>query len=592
MLSNTETAKAWLRALQATAQIAAHPGRILPIVIHELVESQGDATAIIYKRQSWTYREFAGRINRYARWALAQRIGKGDVVALLMPNCPNYLAIWLGITRVGGIVALLNTNVGGAALAHCIEIAKPAHIIVDAGLLKHFEGAAHLLTAPTQIWSHGDGGSFPRIDQDITNHSDQPLAVAEAQTVTIRDRALLIYTSGTTGLPKAANVSHLRVMQWSLWFAGLLNTGPDDRMYDCLPMYHSVGGLVATGAFLVRGGSIVIRERFSVSEFWDDVVSWNCTHFQYIGELCRYLVNAPEHPLERQHGLRVCCGNGLRADVWERFQARFAVPQILEFYAATESNVSLFNVEGKVGAVGRIPSFLAHRFPLALVKFDAVTQKPQRDDDGLCIRCNRGEVGEALGRIRDGASRIGADFEGYTEAKESESKVVRDVFERGDAWYRTGDLMRTDKSGFFYFIDRVGDTFRWKGENVSASEVASTITSFSGIVDAAVYGVPVPGTEGSAGMAAIVVEGNFDLVEFRKHLAQALPAYARPLFLRVQKHIATTATFKHQKSNLVREGFEPDASDDPIYFDDPLRKAYRLLNRDVVERIRTGEIRL
>ena len=202
--------------------------------------------------------------------------------------------------------------------------------------------------------------------------------------MTIADRALLIYTSGTTGLPKAANVSHRRLLEWSFWFAGLMNTGPDDRMYDCLPMYHSVGGVVATGAVLVRGGSVLIREKFSAHQFWDDVLDWDCTLVQYIGELCRYLVNAPENPRERAHHIRMCCGNGLRADVWEKFQKRFAIPRILEFYASTEGNVSLYNVEGKVGAIGRIPSFLTHRFPLALVKFDAATGEPVRDQRGFC----------------------------------------------------------------------------------------------------------------------------------------------------------------------------------------------------------------
>ena len=272
-------------------------------------------------------------------------------------------------------------------------------------------------------------------------------------------------------------------------------------------MYHSVGGVVAIGALLARGGSVMIREKFSVQQFWDDIVDFDCTLFQYIGELCRYLINTPSHPSERAHRIRMCCGNGLRADVWEKFQQRFAIPRILEFYAATEGNVSLYNVEGKVGAIGRVPSFLAHRPSLTLVKSDPIAGAPMRDEKGFCVRCVTNEVGEAIGRIRDNSVDQGAEFEGYTDVRDSKQKIFRDVFERGDSWYRTGDLMRRDEQGFFYFVDRVGDTFRWKGENVATSEVAGVITDFPGIVEANVYGVHVPSTEGAACMAAIVAVG-------------------------------------------------------------------------------------
>jgi fatty-acyl-CoA synthase len=588
----TSSAQAWLRALQATAPIAGQPTRILPTVIDEVAERQGGVRALLSTRECLSYRELAERKNRYARWALACGIGKGDVVALLMGNCPDYLAIWLGITRVGGTVALLNTNLVGAALAHCIDIARPAQIIVSAELLAVLDGAQPGLTKDAKVWLHGADGRFSRIEHEVGRYSGTHLADGEAQPVTIKDRALLIYTSGTTGLPKAANVSHYRLMQWSLWFAGLMDTSPADRMYDCLPMYHSVGGAVATGAMLVRGGSVVIREKFSVQDFWDDVVNWDCTLFQYIGELCRYLVNAPERPCEKKHRLRLCCGNGLRADVWEKFQNRFAIPRMLEFYAATEGNVSLYNVEDRVGSIGRIPSFLAHRFPLALVKSDPATNEPIRDDGGRCIRCATGELGEAIGRIYDGASRPAAEFEGYTDAKESERKIIRDAFEHGDAWYRTGDLMRTDTSGYYYFVDRIGDTFRWKGENVATSEVAAAISAFSGIIEAVVYGVSVPGAEGSAGMAAVVVGGTFELQEFHNHVAHLLPSYARPLFLRIKDRIEMTSTFKHTKAELVSDGFDPRASNDALYFDDPSRRAYVQLDSKLFERIRAGGIRL
>jgi fatty-acyl-CoA synthase len=327
-----------------------------------------------------------------------------------------------------------------------------------------------------KVWLHGEAdGGFERIDHAIELRSPDPPMPHQRHPVTIADRALLIYTSGTTGLPKAANISHRRLLQWSFWFAGLMNASPRDRMYDCLPMYHSVGGVVATGALLARGGSVLIRDRFSLRHFWDDVCAGDCTMFQYIGELCRYLLNAPEHPRDRAHRLRLCCGNGLQADIWKRFQDRFAVPRILEFYASTEGNVSLYNVEGKIGSIGRVPPFLASRFALALVQFDPATGRPARGEHGFCIRCGVNEIGEALGRIPSEGTQGGESFEGYTDSKDTEQKILHDVFARGDRWFRTGDLMRMDAGGFYYFVDRIGDTFRWKGENVATSEVATAI---------------------------------------------------------------------------------------------------------------------
>ena len=300
----------------------------------------------------------------------------------------------------------------------------------------------------------------------------------------------------------------------------------------------------------------MIREKFSASEFWDDIANWDCTLFQYIGELCRYLVNAPTHPREREHRLRLCCGNGLRADIWEKFQSRFAIPRILEFYAATEGNISLYNVEGKVGAIGRVPPFLdaslsagagASSMPQPASRRAMPTGAPSA---ARRMKSARRSAGSPTARRTAG----GGEFEGYTSAADTERKILRDVFEAGDAWYRTGDLMRMDAGGFFYFVDRIGDTFRWKGENVATSEVAAALMEFPGIREATVYGVAVPGTEGAAGMATLVADGALDFAELRRHLARRLPAYARPLFLRLKDRIDTTATFKHRQNRARARG--------------------------------------
>ena len=591
--SSNSPLKAWVRALGMTAPIAGNTSVTFPVVIETLADRFGAAPALLSDRECLTYRALAERANQYARWALGQSLAAGDVVCLLMPNCPEYMAIWLGITRVGAIVSLLNTNLTGDSLAHSINLVAPKHVIVGADLVDAFEAALPRLPPGVSPWAFGQGNhGFPRIDHEIQRFARDRVQSSECALPSIMNPALYINTSGTTGLAKAAEVSHFRVMQWSHWFAGMMDTRSSDRIYNCLPMYHSIGGVVATGAVLVNGGSVVLRQRFSASHFWDDVAEWNCTLFQYIGELCRYLVNSPPHPREREHRLRLCCGNGLRPDVWDEFKRRFRIPQIIEFYAATESNFSLYNCEGKPGAIGRIPSFLAHRISVTLVKFDVETGEPIRNEKGFCIRCSANEVGEAIGKILDDGSSPGSRFEGYTDREASDRKVLRDAFVNGDAWFRTGDLMRRDESGYFYFVDRVGDTFRWKGENVSTTEVADTISAYPGVSEAVVYGVAIPGTEGRAGMAALVVSQDFSLAAFWQHLAEHLPEYARPLFLRIRGEIEMTATFKPKKQDLSREGYDPAVAADVIYFNDRVRQSFVKLDAALYEHLQTGSIRL
>lgn len=582
-----------LRALRMTTHIAKNPKRIFPDVIAELAEKHGDKPALISTREQLTYRELYERSNRYARWALSENLQKGDAVCLLMPNRPEFPAVWIGVTRVGGVTALLNTNLVGPSLAHCIDIASPSHIIVAAELLEPFLAVLPSLKSAPKVWVHGASAqNFPRIDRVIENFPSGALSNVERRPLTIEDRALYIYTSGTTGMPKAANINHYRVMLCCYGFAGVMGTRASDRMYNCLPMYHTVGGLCATGSLLVQGGSVVLRERFSAREFWDDVVRYDCTLVQYIGELCRYLVNSPPHPSETNHRVRIACGNGLRPDIWDEFKTRFKIPLILEFYAATEGNVMMFNFEGKHGAIGRLPWFIEGRFPVALVKFDVEKEQPVRTAEGFCIKCDVDEIGEAIGKIVNDPEKPSGRFEGYARKEESEKKILRNVFARDDAWFRTGDLMRKDANGYFFFADRIGDTFRWKGENVSTTEVTEAINTFPGIKDANVYGVGVPGNEGRAGMAVVVCEKECDLPRLYAHLYDHLPDYARPVFLRIRKDIETTATFKPKKIDLVAQGFDPARITDPLYFNDWALRAFVPLDAALYERIRTGQVRL
>jgi len=583
--------KAWVRALERTAPIERDGALTLPVLIGRLAERFGDAPALISADAVLSYRGLAAACHRYARWGLARGLGRGDTVCLVMANCPDYLAIWLGLSGIGATVALINTNLRGELLAHSLNLVAPRYVIAGASLSEALRTVRPLVAPSVECWVSGaGGGDLPRLDEAIAGLSGDALRDGEASVPSLADRALCIYTSGTTGLPKAANVSHFRLMQWSHWFAGLIDVQPGDRMYDCLPLYHSVGGVVATGATLVGGGAVVLRERFSASGFWKDVITERCTLFQYIGELCRYLLASPPQEEESRHMLRLACGNGLRADVWREFQQRFRIPQILEYYAATEGNFSLYNCEGRAGAIGRIPPFLAHRVPVALVKFDLDAAAPARDAAGRCVRCAPHEPGEALGQIlsESGATR----FEGYTDVAASAKKILRDVFAPGDTWYRTGDLMRQDEQGFFYFVDRIGDTFRWKGENVSTTEVAGVIAACPGVADAAVYGVSVPGTEGRAGMAAVVATPDFDLGELRRALVARLPEYARPLFIRIVDAIELTGTFKLRKQELTRDGYDPARVRDAVYIDDAARNAYVRLDGERHARLQAGKLRL
>jgi fatty-acyl-CoA synthase len=576
-----QSRQAWTRALALTAGIGSDAHRTLPALIDELAVRHDAGSALTSKDTTLSYRELAAQARRYARWGLASGLQRGEVVGLLMPNRPDYVALWLGLTRIGVTVALLNTNIRHELLAHALQSVDARALIVDPALTEAWQTARPLLSGSVHALA---------LNESQGGYSEEPLTPDEAEPPELQDRALYIYTSGTTGAPKAAHISHWRLMQWSHWFAGLMDTGPQDRLYNCLPLYHSVGGIVAVGATLVGGGTVVLRERFSAREFWSDVVQERCTLFQYIGELCRYLVNSPPHAQETAHQLRLCCGNGLRAEIWATFQQRFRIPQILEYYAATEASFSLYNCEGRVGAVGRIPPFLSHRLQVALIQTDPDSGAPLRDASGRCLRAAIGEPGEALGLVRDASGLQAAQFEGYADPQATEHKLLHDVFESGDLWYRSGDLMRQDTQGFFYFVDRLGDTFRWKGENVSTAEVGAVIASIPGVRDVAVYGVAVPGCEGRAGMAALAVDDTFDLSALRAQLSDRLPDYAQPLFLRLVPGLELTGTFRPSKRELMLAGYDPASTQDPLYLNDRPAQRYVRLDAHLFAEIERGAL--
>lgn len=584
------------RALRRVKPIARAPNRTWCDHVEDLARRFPDRPALLSAGESYTFATFDARANRYARWARAQGIVKGDCVALFMPNRPEYLAVWLGIARAGGVTALINTHLRRKALAHSLAIVAPKFAIVDMALLDAYRSADGLVESPPDAWILADDPVDATAGQllgpALAAVSDAPLQPGERTPLTIDDRCLYIYTSGTTGLPKAANLNHYRVQAIMNGFSAAVDARPSDRIYVCLPLYHSAGGVLGVGITLTVGGSVFIAERFSAAHFWDDVADNGCTVFQYIGELCRYLLNAPAHAKERAHQLRIVDGNGLGADVWEAFQARFAIPRILEWYASTEGNAVLFNFDGKVGAIGRIPGWAKSIFSIEVIRFDPLTRLPERGPDGFCTRCGPNEPGEMIGEILNDPNKPSQRFDGYADPAETSRKIASDVFRSGDRWFRTGDLVRRDARGYFYFVDRVGDTFRWKGENVSTTEVAQIIASIPGVLEATVYGVEIPGRDGRAGMAALVVDDAFDLDSLPARLAGGLPDYARPLFLRFRQSLETTSTLKQRKLDLVGEGYDPTRVADPLFVADPATAGFVRIDPDLYSRIQTGALRL
>ncbi|MDO8297728.1 MAG: long-chain-acyl-CoA synthetase [Caulobacter sp.] len=580
------------RTLKWVKPIAPESRELICDDLEAAVDRHRDRPAITFEGQTLTYGEMDALANRYAHWAKEQGITRGQTVALFMPNRAEYLPIWYGLTKVGVATALINNNLTGAPLAHCLNISGALHCLVDAETCGAFEAVRGQLTKHVAQWTLGPmAGDRRDLVTALKSCSGlRPDRLTARGDLRGKDTALWIYTSGTTGLPKAARINHMRAQLYMRGFAGATGAVETDRIYQVLPLYHATGGLCGMGAALLTGGSIVLRKKFSTSQFWRDVHDEGCTMFVYIGELCRYLVNAPEDPLERGHKLRLAFGNGLRGDVWEQMVARFAIPQVLEFYGATEGNVSMFNFDGHVGAIGRLPKWLKKRVNARLVRFDIETEQPIRGPDGRCIECGPDQIGECIGKIDTSDPRT--NFTGYADKAATEKKVLRDVFEKGDAWFRTGDLMRQDAEGYFYFIDRIGDTFRWKGENVSTGEVADRLAEAPGVVEANVYGVAVPGQDGRAGMVALTIDDSFSLPDFWAQVDKALPPYAQPLFLRLQRQIETTGTFKYRKVDLVQEGYDPARVRDPLYFRNPVKKAWTRISKAAFDKINDGGFRL
>lgn len=535
----------------------------------EIVQKHATQTALILEEQSLTFGQVDQISNQYARMAKAafDQIHPGETVALCMENCPAYICWVLALAKLGVSVALLNTNVKGEGLRHCVASCGATFILYS----KEFRGVINEAYPNKKNSDEENTVALQCIDDmDGTTVSSAAMPPGLIHDVKFSDTVLHIFTSGTTGLPKAAKISHLRYYGSSLIFSNLLQLKADDVLYCPLPLYHSSAIVLGLGLCFHNGIPFVMTQKFSVRNFWSVCVQHEVTIVQYIGELCRYLTSAPFSPDENYHTVRIAIGNGLSRDVWVPFQERFEIPKIMEFYSATEANVGLVNPTGKVGACGILSSLLAKKHPGKLLKFDYETGQPYRDpNNGLCVECPFGEIGEFVGMIN--ATDPTQKFDGYSDANESQKKILSNVLKQGDKCFRSGDLMKRDEDGYVYFVDRIGDTIRWKGENISTTEVESVIQTCCNedenntrIQECVVHGVSVPGYEGKAGMALLKTASAGDsnnrllLESIQIALVDKLPEYARPVFLRfTTQTIDTTATFKYRKQGC--EGFDPAA---------------------------------
>ena len=580
-----------LRMLKAVKDVDAESDRLIADELEKRVDAFGPNLAFIEDDTQLTYDDMESYANKVAAWASAEGCKAGDTVAIFVRNRAEYVPLWFGLSKVGVIPALLNFQLTGSALAHCINISEAKLLIVDHEMGEQYTNTASEIKIDVKAFSaFGDVEGLPSFDVAMAEFAPNRPAKSARSGIKAGDQCMKMFTSGTTGLPKAAKVTHVRAQNYMRGMGAGAKAGPKDRMMMVLPMYHATGGLVGMGAVISYGGALIVRPKFSATKFWDEAVKYDATMFTYVGELCRFLLTTPVHALERKHNIRWMVGNGLREEVWTGFVERFNIPHVIEFYGATEGNASLINLDGPAGAVGRVPNYLKFKFNLDIIRYDVDSNLNPRGSDGFCVLADDNEVGELIAEIRNDDARF--RFEGYQTKEATQKKILRDVFKKGDAWFRTGDLLRRDNLGYFYFVDRVGDTYRWRAENVATGEVAAALSKFEGITQANVYGVEVPGYDGRAGMGAIVSEGAPDMKALKAHIEANLPHYAQPVFLRLSEESDTTSTFKFKKTNLVKAGFNPANISEPIYFSNPASGKYEKVTPEIFKKICSGAIRL
>ncbi|XP_007492696.2 long-chain fatty acid transport protein 5 [Monodelphis domestica] len=520
---------------------------------------------------------------------------EGDVAALFFggPQGISAITLWFGLGKLGCQVAWINCHIRGAPLQHAVLSSGCCVLVADPELQEAVETVLPELMAKGircfYLSSTSPTRGVEPLKDLLEAASSDPVPPQIRAGVTPKSRCMFIYTSGTTGLPKPVIFTHDRML---LLAGGLKMCGAQksDTFYVTLPLYHAAALVVGVIGSLHLGCTLILAPKFSASNFWNDCRKYQVTVIQYIGELLRYLCSTPKQPCDREHRVRLAIGNGLRAEVWTQFQERFGPIQICEAYGSTEGNFGLINYPGRVGAVGKSSFLLQLLCPHELIRFDIETEKPIRDNEGRCIPVEPGERGLLVSRVTKYNP-----FLGYLGPQQhTEKKLLRDVLCPGDVYFNSGDLLSRDSDDFYYFHDRIGDTFRWKGENVSTREVEGVLSLVDFLEEVNVYGVPVPGCEGKAGMAAVRLSPGktFDGQKLHGFIQKELPAYAVPRFIRIRDFLASTATFKLSKLQLVQEGFDLRIIPDPLYVLDNKSGTFQPLTPELHRAILDGSIRL
>lgn len=556
-----------------------------------LAQASPEHPCVLFEGRSISYGEFNALANRLARRLQRQGLARGDVAAVAMENSIEFLAVFFALNKIGAAASFMNTNLRGRQLAHCLTVSGPKICIFGEELraaieevksdLSLNEGSDYFMIGESQAPNWAENLLATHVEMSAENF-------AETAEITLGETGMHFFTSGTTGLPKAAVVSNRRALFTAHGLGKVAyRSCPNDRFYVPLPLYHATGMMTGALAALLTGATLVLRRKFSASQFWDDVRESRATCLTYIGEILRYLMAQPEQPDDRDNPLERIFGNGLRPDIYSQFRKRFNIPRITEFYGASEGNIAFLNLLNKDSTIG----FTTSEFVLA--SYDVEADEIVRDDSGRVVPAEEGVAGLLLGKITPTTV-----FEGYTDASASERKVVRDVLEPGDAWFNSGDLLCEVDVGWtkglkhYQFIDRVGDTFRWKSENVSTNEVGEILNTHPQVEISNVFGVAVAGADGRAGMAAIkLCEGqDLDVESFSAHVSESLPTYARPVFVRVLADMAVTGTFKLKKTELREAGYDlAKAGGDPIFVLKPGCERYESLTQEILASIQAGE---
>ncbi|MBP9907789.1 MAG: long-chain-acyl-CoA synthetase [Rubrivivax sp.] len=563
-------------------------------LLEQRARERGDKPLLKVDDRVWSYADVNAAADGVAHAMHALGVRRGDVVALAMENRAEFFVAWFGLAKLGAVAAFLNTHIGGRALAHALQVTGAARAIVGEECLAAFD-APELRGHGVALWLWPDpekpagAEHLALAELDLARRAAEaagqgPADAAWRAGLTAGDAAIHIFTSGTTGLPKAALISHARWLLTGEVMQVTMDIDAGDCFYAFLPLYHGAASMSAGATAIAAGASLALRRKFSRREFWPDVRRHHVSVCQYVGEICRYLLSEPARADDREHTLRKMVGAGLGAETWTRWVQRFGDMAIFEGWGATEANTNTINVDNRVGSCGRVPFW--EKTNLRLVRFDVETEAHPRDDGGHLILCQPGEVGEAIGMIHNYPDIVAGRFEGYASKEATERKILRNVFRKGDAWWSSGDLLRCDEDGYCWFVDRIGDTYRWKSENVSTTEVAEAFGDLPGVESVTVYGVQVPGAEGRAGMAAVVMDAGceFDPVGFHTCALERLPRYAAPLFVRVAAQADMTTTFKLRKVELQRQGYDPAVVRDPLYVRDEKGGSYVPLTPEAMAR--------